>query len=52
MMQQFSSGWGVPLLVFGKGMRFVDDFQNIMRTLLALDESLVKILSEDTISSY
>ena len=28
---------GVPLLVFGGGMRSTDGFQNIMSTYLALD---------------
>ena len=28
---------GAPLLVFSGGMLFMDDFQNIMRTFLALD---------------
>ena len=32
-------------------MRFTDDFQNIMRTFLALDVSLVKFY-ENMISSY
>ena len=32
-----------PLLVFGGGMCSKDDFQNIMRTFLALDLSLIKV---------
>ena len=35
---------GAPFLVFGGGMCSTDDFQNIMRTFLPLDLSLVKIL--------
>ena len=35
---------GEPLLVFGGGMCSTDDFQNIMRTFLVLDVSLVKNL--------
>ena len=31
-------------MVFGGGIHSTDDFQNIMRTFLALDLSLVKIL--------
>ena len=34
----------MPLLVFDGGMHSTDDFQNIMRTFLALDLSLIKIL--------
>ena len=34
----------MQLLVFGGGMHSMDDFQNIMKTILALDLSLVKIL--------
>ena len=33
---------GVLLPVFGGGMLSTDDFQNIMRTFLALDLSLAK----------
>ena len=35
---------GVPLLVFGGGVRSTDDFQTLMKTFLALDLSLVKVL--------
>ena len=35
---------GCAIAVFGGGMRYMDDFQNIIRNFLALDVSLVKIL--------
>ena len=33
---------GAPLLVLGGGLRFTDEFKNVMVTSLALDASLVK----------
>ena len=32
---------GVPLLVFGGGLRSMDEFKNVMVTSLVLDASLV-----------
>ena len=43
-MKMWSEVMSATLLVFGGGMRFTDDFQNIVRTFLALDISLIKIL--------
>ena len=44
-MKMWSAVIGTPVLVFGGGMRNTDDFQNIMRTFLALDKNFKKIQS-------